>query len=234
MKRVIFVKIITLVFIGFLLTPKIFAMESTNYKVEPDVLDQTGGYSTSDSYRIWHNLGETITGQQNSSSYRIHAGYFRPDVTGLEFTISKTNINLGTLTMNNVATDSIVITVTCNTNLGYSIKAYDDTPTGIAYGLISGSNYIVDATTPNNYINLPLAGVEHYGIKVTGTHAASGYAGGTKINSLNNSSQTEIGSYGNKVKNDTYTIEYRASISEDTPTDNNFSARTTFVFTANY
>jgi len=210
------------------------AMESTTYKVDPDVLNQAGDFSDSANYRLWHNLGESITGETGSDSYRIHQGYWRPEPPGLFFSISSDTVNFGTFSTAGVSAQSITVTVSTGYNKGFNVQAYDNTPTGIIYGLIADTEKIADATTPSNYINLPLAGVEHYGITVTGSHAASGYAGGTKINSMDNTSLIDIGGCNHKISNDTYNVEFRASISEETTAHDNYSATTTFIVTGNY
>jgi hypothetical protein len=217
-----------------LLQLRVFAMESSVYRVSPDVLNESGGYSSSSSYRIWHNLGESPTGTSESATYRIGAGFLQPDDQVLSMIISSNSLDFGVLSSSLVSTQSFTVTISTDYSNGYTLNAYDNTPSGITNGLINGAKKISDATTPNNYINLPIAGVEHYGIVVTGTHAATGYASGTKINSLDDSTWIDIGSYDNYANNDVYNVEFRASISDTSHASINYQAVTNFIVTANF
>ncbi|MCL5795006.1 MAG: hypothetical protein M1338_01480 [Patescibacteria group bacterium] len=212
----------------------VLAMSSGSNAINSDILNESGGYSDSSNYRIWHNLGENSTGTSQSANYRIYSGFITPDNYTLIFSVSPGSINLGTLTDLSVSTQSAAITVSTSSILGYSVKAYDNTPVGIEYGLIDGSKKIADATTPNVFINLPVAGVEHYGLTITGTHADAGYVSGTKINSLDNSTLSNIGSYNSFIANDILTAQYRASVSLLSAAGNNYTATTTYICTTNY
>lgn len=210
------------------------AMDSENYRTKPDVINEAGGYSQSANYRVWHNLGESPVGASASESYRINSGFWQDETPYISFSISSASLDFGTLSDSSVSTQSTSLSVSTNAVGGYAVEAYDNTSVGIAYGMVDGSNEIADATTPNSYIDLPSAGTEHYGVKVTGTHAASGYAAGTKINSLNNENQTEIGSYSSFISDDILSVEYRASITSLSPAASNYQTITTFICTGHY
>jgi len=85
-------------------------MDSTNYSIPKDVTSQTGGSSASASYKILHNVGEQITGQISSTTYKIDQGFIHSDLDVLLFTISASAINFGVLTTSSVSTDSITLT----------------------------------------------------------------------------------------------------------------------------
>jgi len=224
------VAVINFVVISF----HVFAMDSDSYQIAPDVLNESGGTSDSENYRLFTNFGESPTGVSDSATYRMHAGFLQADNPYISFTVSDNSLDFGVLSTGAVSTRNTTLTISTNAMFGYSVDAYDDTSVGIAYGMVNGANKIADATTPNVYIDLPLAGVEHYGITVTGTHAAAGYVGGTKINSLNDTSRTEIGSYTSYIAGDTMTIQYRASISNISEADNGYRTTTTFICTGEF
>lgn len=209
-------------------------MSSTNYSVPIDELGEAGGTSTSTNYKIEHNFGEVITGSMLSTNYKINSGYIQSDLPILIFTVSASSVNFGVLTTGAVSTDTINLTTSTNAVSGYSVKAYDNTSPGIANGMIDGVKKIADATTPGNFIANPSAGTEHYGLTVTGTHANAGYSGGTKINSLDNTTWVDLGSYSSFISDDILAVEYRASISDTTPATNNYEATTTYICTGNY
>jgi hypothetical protein len=212
----------------------VLAMSAGSKAINSDILNESGGYSDSNAFRIWHNLGESSTGTSASSNYRIYSGFVTPDNYTLIFSVTPSSLDFGTLSQLSVATQSATVTTSTSSILGYSVKAYDNTPVGIEYGLIDGSKKIADATTPNVFIDLPNAGIEHYGITVTGTHADTDYASGTKINSLNDSTFTDIGSYSSFISSDILTIQYRASVSLLSASSQNYSATTTYICTTNY
>lgn len=210
------------------------SMQSDNYKIGVDVLNESGGVSSSTNYQITHNLGESPTGDSSSANYRAHQGFLTTEIPIITFSVSASTVNLGTLTTGLTNADSITLTISTNALGGYNVQAYDDTSVGIAYGLVSGTKKVADATTPNVYIAIPGAGTEHFGLVVTGTHAFSGYAAGTKMNSLDNTTLIDIGSYTSFISDDTLTVQYRASISATTPASASYQSITTYVVTGNF
>lgn len=218
----------------FILPIHSLAMSSTNYQINIDEFNESGGSSSSTNYQIWSNLGEQVTGTTESANYKVHQGFITTETPILIFSISGNSISFGTLTSDSVKTGNITLTLSTNAASGYSVQAYDNTTAGIANGLISVTSELADATTPNSYINLPSAGTEHYGVTVTGTHATSGYSSGTKINSLDNTTWVDIGSYSGFISDDVLTVQYRASISGLSPASSNYQAISTFVATGNF
>lgn len=212
----------------------VLAMSAGTKAINSDVLNEAGDHSDSSSYRIWHNVGENSTGVSASSNYRIYSGFITPDNYTLIFSVTPNTLNFGALSRLSVTTQSTTVTISTSSILGYNIQAYDSTSSGIANGLIDGAKKISDATTPNVFIDLPTGGIEHYGITVTGTHADAGYASGTKINSLDNATLSNIGFHNSFIANDTLTVQYRASISSASAAGANYSAITTYICTTNY
>jgi hypothetical protein len=231
-KKIIFFLIFLVLY--YLQTVNIFAMDSSSYQVESDVLNESGGYTASSNYRILGNLGESITGVSSSDNYKIYQGFLTTEVPILNFSISNNIINLGTLTSIDTKTATTTLTVSTNAISGYNVRAFDGTPAGITNGLMSGIKKIADATTPNVFIDLPSSGIEHFGIVATGNHASLGYASGTKINSLDNTTWADIASFTGFISEDVITVQYRASISDATPASGNFQSIATYIATGNF
>lgn len=229
-----FLAIILMIIAQLLFSDTCFAMGSGTYTVPNDVLNASGTYSSSATYKLWDNLGEFVTGESSSATYKNQQGFLQNDIPYLSMSISAATVNFGTLSTLSVSTGSTVVTISSNSLQGYALKAYDDTSAGVANGLVDGVKKIADATTPGVYIANPGAGTEHYGITVTGTHANAGYAGGTKINSLDDTTWVNIGSHTTFAKDDAFTVQYRASIAALSPASNNLSATTTFIVIGNY
>lgn len=229
-------KLIIVILFIFVISNVCYAqMSSVNYKVPKDVLNQTGGTSQSDNYMILHSLGESSIGYMSSTNFQLDSGFIQSEEEGfLSFTISKNSISFGTFSTSTVSTDNLTLTTSTSSTRGYAIFAYDNTQAGIANGLIDGTKKIADATTPNIYIDLPSAGTEHYGVKVTGLNADAGYATGTKINSMDNTTWIDIASYNSFIEDDEQTVEFRVSISEITPAGSDYKATSTFVCVGKY
>ena len=50
-------------------------MSSTNYKIQSDSINFSGGYSSSTNYQIEATAGEIATGESSSGSYTVKAGF---------------------------------------------------------------------------------------------------------------------------------------------------------------
>jgi len=212
-------------------------MESETKRVAPDVLNEVGGYSDSENYRLYHNFGESVTGVGTSESYIVYEGFFSNETPVLLFTVTPSSLDLGVLSSSSVATQNATLTVSTNAVSGYTTQSYDNTAPGVANGLLSVSDplrKIADATTPNTYIDNPAAGTEHYGITVIGTHAAAGFNGGAKMTSLDNTTWANLGSYSSFIANDSLTVQFRASINGFSPAAADYQTISTFICTANY
>lgn len=202
--------------------------------MQNDVINSAGNTSSSTHYNLTDNFGESVTGPSSSASYKLNAGFIQADQSTLSFSVTPNSINLGVLSTGSISSGEAYLTTTTSYAGGYFVKAYDNTEPGIANGLIDGTNKIADATTPNNYIDNPSAGTEHYGVSITGTHAAAGYASGTKINSLDNTTWIDVSSYNGAISDDEQTATFKASIDNLTPPASHYSAITTFICTANF
>jgi len=230
-----YLKLFLIVLFGLFSNSQAFAaMDSSHYSVPKDVINEASGVSSSVNYKITHNLSESPVGVSSSTNYKINAGFFIDENPILTLSISTNSVNLGTLRLDTVSTGNITLTISTNAQNGYAVQAYDNTSSGIENGFVSGLARVADATTPNIYVALPSAGTEHYGIVVTGTHAASGYASGTKINSLDDTTLVDIGSYTGFIAEDTLTVQYRASITAITPASSNYQTTSTFIATGNF
>lgn len=204
------------------------------YKIPKDVLNEAGGASNSDNYKVVHNLGESVIGSSSSLNYKLNSGFLQPDKAVLIFTISTNTANLGTLTTGSVNTANVTLTTSTSGINGYAVQAYDNTTPGIANGLLDGGKKISDATTPDTFVNNPGAGTEHYGIIVAGTHADAGYASGAKTNSLDDVTNVNIASYTDFIASDSQTVIFRASITDVSPAGANYGAIATFICTASF
>ncbi len=131
-------------------------MTSTNYYIYADTIDTGGVLSTSTSYTIQDTVGEAAGTAATSSTYIIHGGYQGAELGSLTMTLSASSVNLGTLTTGAVASGSSVVTISTDSNTGYTLSvgsASGSSLTGVSDGAVT-------------------AGVEEYGVAVAGTDRA--------------------------------------------------------------
>lgn len=127
-------KINLLLFLIFLFTlapQEVFAefLESPNYKLEWTNLNMTSGKKTSpgNGNIITDTVGQTAAGRYSSSGYIVRAGFqYIYSIIPFSFTISKTSINLGSLSPNTPATESATLTVSSGSAFGYQVTATED------------------------------------------------------------------------------------------------------------
>lgn len=194
------------------------ASSSTNYKIPLDILGESGGQSTSGTYKVFTNVGESVVGIGQSANYHVYEGFVQFEEPTIIFSISNSAVALSPspLTTGTVSTGNTVLTVSTNI-AGYTATASDNTSPGTGFGFAGSGGYIADVASPNSFVGLPYAGTEGFGIIATGTDADSGYAGGTQMTSMNNTTPARLGSHYGPITNSALTIQYRVTISNTSP-----------------
>lgn len=116
-------KIVQIIFFGVMIVfPTIvFAMGSTNYKINADVIGVGGGLGTSSSYKLFDTAGEPVIGIGQSANYDIKAGFAYMVNYSLSFLVDSNTVNLGTVTPGSSATGQSTLTVTTDSWGGYDI-----------------------------------------------------------------------------------------------------------------
>lgn len=178
------------------------AMSSANYQITSDSINFGGtDQSTSTNYILDDTMGEVGTGFIHSTDYWAGIGYRRMLVAepSISFSLSKATINLGTLTIGAVGSDSHTFMVTINGIKGYSVRAYEDGD------LRSGSNDIDDVSDDE-----VTAGSEEYGIRTTGIDGLLNLVDTAISDGLVMASSTV------PVTSQTTTVTYKASIDDST------------------
>lgn len=200
-------------------TPLSGAMSSENYQVIGDSFAFGGSMATSANYGISDSGGEPGAGSTTSTNYQIIFGsqaVASPNT--LTVTLSKTSINLGTLSTAAVASDSHVVSVITNSPTGYTVRLYEDG------NLRSGSDDIDDVADGS-----VSAGAEEYGIGTSGTDGQYNSADAALSTSLltvatrNASAPTAVGT----------TITYKAGVSQATKFGS-YTHTVTMVTTSNF
>jgi hypothetical protein len=115
----------------FILNTPVLAvpMDSSRFKIESANVEVAGGNKSSDSYKLSDTVGQLAAGQFSSTGYVVKAGFqYIHSVVPFRFSISNTNINLGTLIPNTPSTASTNLTVYFNSVGQYQVTAIEEGP----------------------------------------------------------------------------------------------------------
>lgn len=103
-----------LVLLVFLFVLPVYAdnMSSTSYKIQMGTIDVGGQKQTSSSYRLTTSLGQSAAGEFDSAGYTVKAGFqYLYSIIPFRFSVSNTNINLGSLLPSTPSTATTTLTV---------------------------------------------------------------------------------------------------------------------------
>jgi hypothetical protein len=140
----------TVIFLTFILFYPLFyfvnkinaiSMNSSTYKIESASVSNAAARKSSDTYRLVDTLGQLAAGEASSSGYILKAGFqYIHSIIPFRFSISKTQIDLGTLIPNTFSTDATILTVSFGGSGQYQVTAEELGP----LTTLNGSNYIQD------------------------------------------------------------------------------------------
>lgn len=139
--------------------PLAWAAQSTssNYQVN-EVFFGSGGElnACSTSYCSKQSAGESVVGNTKSSNFQAQGGFNTDRQPYLEFTVSNTNVDLGSLSSTSTKTATANFTVKAYLSHGYSVVNASDPPANNGYIMQSIS------TVPT----APSPGTEQFGINL--------------------------------------------------------------------
>lgn len=122
-------------YVVILITPIVFKgvmainMESTRFKIESANTTSAAGNKSSTNYKLSDTIGQIAAGEFSSSGYVVKAGFqYLRIVTPFSFSVSNTNISLGTLTPNTPSTAQTVLTVIPGSAGQYQVTAIEESP----------------------------------------------------------------------------------------------------------
>jgi hypothetical protein len=107
---------------------------SSNFQVN-EVFFGSGGelHACSTNYCSKQSAGETAVGNTASPNYQAQAGFNTSREPYIEFTVSNTNVDLGTLTATSTKTATATFTVKAYLAHGYNVVNASDPPANNAY-----------------------------------------------------------------------------------------------------
>jgi hypothetical protein len=195
-------------------------MSSTNYKIWADSLNLFGDEdSTSTNYALSDTGGELGTGEMSSANYNASIGYWGMiwDPT-IIFSIADTAIDFGTLSSQEVKTDTTTFDVATNGWQGYVVTVRGET------GLKDTNGYTIAGVAAGTVT----AGVEEYGISTSGRDG--------QINSTDEAittTPTTVAAYNSFTDTITTTVTFKVAITDMTEAGN-YSQNLAFVATGRF
>jgi hypothetical protein len=110
--------------------------QSTNYQVN-EVFFGAGGElnACSSNYCSKQSAGETAVGNSKSANFQANAGFNTDRTPYIEFTVSNTAINLGTMTATATRTANASFSVKAYLSHGYTVINASDPPTNNSYSM---------------------------------------------------------------------------------------------------
>jgi len=106
----------------------IFAMNSTNYKIDADALSAGGSLGNSANFILGDTLGEFTAGESSSASYITKDGFWQMINSYLILTVDSNSKNLGSLLPGSPITGQTTVTVTTDAWNGYSLNVSENHP----------------------------------------------------------------------------------------------------------
>jgi hypothetical protein len=198
-------------------------LESNSFIIQFGNFNITSGEKNSASYNLTDTVGQTAAGpfgQYGSSTYFLGSGFqYIYQIDEFAFSISDTNIALGTLAPGAHTTDSNVLTITTRGAGGYTVYAYESHP----LKRDGGSETIPDTTCNTGTCSQTDAdpwttvSIPGFGFNASGSTVPADFVDATYFRQFADISNAEtmqpVMTSANIGQADTATITYKAGIS---------------------
>lgn len=145
-------------------------MQSTNYRIQQDSINFSGGLSTSTNYTLESTAGEVGTGDRSSASYKLRGGYQQLDssyiaissVADVALTPSIPGITGGT------SNGSTTVTVTTDSPAGYTLSVSASQSPALRSAADTISDYVPAGANPD-FTFTTSATDAHFGFSPSGS-----------------------------------------------------------------
>lgn len=105
------------------------SMDSSRFKIQSANIEVAGGNKSSSSYKLADMVGKLAGDQYSSNGYVVKIGFqYLHSIIPFRFSISNTNINLGTLVPGTLSTATIGLNVNFGDTGQYQVTAIEDGP----------------------------------------------------------------------------------------------------------
>lgn len=144
-------------------------MQSSTYRIQSDSLNIGGLESSSGTYKINDTLGEIATGDSNSSTYYMHAGYWQMQSSFISIS-SPSDLVLSSMAglSGGSSEGTMSWTVTTDNAAGYTMSIASSTTPALKSALDSLDDYVPAGASPDyNFYNAPTS--SSFGFSPEGT-----------------------------------------------------------------
>ena len=219
------------------------SMQSPSYEIQMGNFNMTSGEKASTSYNVTDTVGQTgagLFGSLGGSTYVVGSGfqYIYPFLE-FSFSISKLDIDLGTLSTNSFNTDTHTLTVTSPGANGYQVYASAAHPLQLPDASATIPDTTCDAgtctyTTAGVWTNTSIPG---FGFNVSGHDVASDFTNSTYFRQFadrsNSEAQQVIMTKNSQATARVATVTYQAGISGN-QTAGTYQTNISFVAVPSY
>jgi hypothetical protein len=144
---------------------------STNYQLESDSINFSGGLSASDNYTLENTAGEIATGEASSTNYALKAGYQQMQQAFISMT-APTAVTLtptiGGLT-GGTANGSTSVVVLTDSGSGYELTIKADSAPAMQKGVDTIADYVPASNPTPDYSFITGSTNAHFGFSPEGT-----------------------------------------------------------------
>jgi hypothetical protein len=114
------IKIFVLIIFAFAAS-EVFAMSSSNYQINADVIGASGALGSSANYQLNDTLGEPVIGIGSSANYELQQGFQYMINTGISLTVDSNTKDLGSVAPGSSVQGQSVVEVTTDSWGGYDL-----------------------------------------------------------------------------------------------------------------
>jgi hypothetical protein len=172
---------ITVCILSLLAVAQAEVRSSTNYQLESDSINFSGGLSTSTNYQLESTAGEVATGEATSTSYRLKAGYQQMQEVYLSLT-TPDNVNLtpslGGIT-GGIASGSTSVLVLTDSPSGYSLTLEAQASPAMQKGSDTIADYVPTASPLADLAFITTMTDVHFGFSPSGPDVVLRYRNDT-------------------------------------------------------
>lgn len=148
-----------LIVVLFIIPSSVFsaAMQSSTYSIQTDSLNFGGADSGSTSYKVGDSLGESGTGDSNSTNYYMHAGYWQMQESSISISAPSDLVMASMSGLSGASSEGTMSwTVITDNPAGYSMSIASTTTPALKSAVDSLADYVPAGSDPDyNFTNLP-------------------------------------------------------------------------------
>lgn len=147
-------------------------MESGNYRIQSDSINFGGSRGESSSYVLEDTLGEIATGESDSTSYKLKAGYQQMHVSTIAIS-SPSDVTMTSIEDSGGTSDaSVAWTVTTDNSAGYTLGVSASTDPALTSGVNSFADYTPAGAVPDYTFSI-VASASEFGYSPEGDDITS-------------------------------------------------------------